>query len=153
MIFPTWLKSSWIPNFLLELSLGSSSSLLLLLHHPRFSWFLFSKFLVLANCSTDSNISFLISSITLSSHSIGWFFCCKLAHYTPSLSMGKSHWLAKTYSSFVALAYHPAASSTSAVSILNHGSSTIYPDRLAPSSPLTVLIPYSSNCSSCWCNL
>jgi hypothetical protein len=110
MSFPTWLKSTWIPNFLLELSLGSSALLLLLLHLPRCSCrFLSSSFLMLTDFVADFDIISLISSITLSSCSPGWFFCCRLAHCTHSLSKGKSHRLPKTYSSFVALACHSAA--------------------------------------------
>jgi hypothetical protein len=108
------------------------------------------NFSLLTDSCTDINISFLISSITFSSCSNGWFSLCSLLGYTSSLSMGRSTRSPLIFSSsLVALSFHPDASFSSVVLSLSCYSASPS-NNLASSSSPTDIFPSSSNCSLGW---
>jgi hypothetical protein len=120
MRFPAWLlKSTWIQNSSLELSICSTVLLLLML--LKSTW--------IQNSSLELSICSSIISSSYSSQ--GWLSFCSLFYCTSSLQMGRStRSPMPSSSSLVALSCHSAADSNSAILSLTCGSVT-FSDRLA----------------------
>jgi hypothetical protein len=151
MSFPALLlKSTWIPNSSLELSIRSVASLLLFLLlsccYGRFS----STQFPLLTTSTDLIINLLISSVISSSYSHGWLSFCNLLHCTSSLQMGRSTRSPLSFSSsIVALSCHSIVDSDSAILSLSYCSTSFF-NILASASYSIGSTPASSSCSSDW---
>jgi hypothetical protein len=153
------LKSTWIPNSILEFPSCSSLAMLLCYFFFLFCFFpdamegspLFKSSLLIY--SVDLNINFLISSITLSSCSSGWLFLCSLLCCNSSfLSVGRSTRYTMLYlSPLVALSCHLTADSESYSLITKLLLLTSSSDRLSSVSSSRVGIsPTFSNRSSGW---